>query len=350
MARTPAAARLVRLLALPAWVAENDGATIAEAAAHFEVDEDTIRRDVGTLWVSGLPGGLHDDLVDFSATAWEAGRLSLSQAHGLDRPVRLSHEEAVSLLLSLRVLRGVLGADAGAATALGGAESTLASLLGPAAPPPDDDPLGAPGAPNGPGSPGEPGPVGPASEADPTTILAQVRRALDEGRRLHLSYVSATDVPSERDVDPIALRSDGSMLTLTAWCLTARAERSFRLDRILSASVLDTSGTAHRRRRSPQGRSAGHDQDEIEAPTAELILEPTGRWLIEQLPRTRAEILDDGAIRAVVEGRDWDWLRGLVLSTGRHLRSVAPAHLARSSREAALAALDAYADGGNPSA
>ena len=117
MARTPAAARLVRLLALPAWVAENDGATIAEAAAHFEVDEATIRRDVGTLWLSGLPGGLHDDLIDFSATAWESGRLSLSQAHGLDRPVRLSREEAVSLLLSLRVLGGVLGADAEAACA-----------------------------------------------------------------------------------------------------------------------------------------------------------------------------------------------------------------------------------------
>ncbi|WP_159716843.1 helix-turn-helix transcriptional regulator [Actinomyces marmotae] len=345
MARTPAAARLVRLLALPAWVAENDGATIAEAAAHFEVDEDTIRRDVGTLWVSGLPGGLHDDLVDFSATAWEAGRLSLSQAQGLDRPVRLSHEEAVSLLLSVRVLRGVLGADAGAATALGGAERTLAGLLGPAAPPPDDDALGAPEAPSGPAAPNEPGPAGPVPQAAPATVLAQVRRALDEGRRLHLSYVSATDAPSERDVDPIALRSDGSTLTLTAWCLTARAERSFRLDRILAASVLSAPGTTHRRRRGP-----GHEQDPTGAPTAELILEPTGRWLIEQLPRTRAEILDDGAIRAVVEGRDWDWLRGLVLSAGRHLRFVAPARLARSAREAALAALDAYADGGNPPA
>ncbi|WP_366181549.1 WYL domain-containing protein [Actinomyces timonensis] len=113
----------------------------------------------------------------------------------------------------------------------------------------------------------------------------------------------------------------------------------------MAASVLSAPGAIHRRR-----RGAGRDQDAIEAPTAELVLEPTGRWLIEQLPRTRAEILDDGSIRAVVEGRDWDWLRGLVLSAGRHLRSVAPARLARSAREAALAALDAYADGGNPPA
>lgn len=341
MARTPAAARLVRLLALLAWVAENDGATIAEAAAHFEVDEATIRRDVGTLWLSGLPGGLHDDLIDFSATAWESGRLSLSQAHGLDRPVRLSREEAVSLLLSLRVLGGVLGADAEAASALRGAEAALASLLGPAVVPDAADGVDESGAHEAPF---------PAGPAVPSMILAEVCRALDEGRRLHLSYVSATDAPSERDVDPIALSTDGSTLTLTAWCLSAKAERSFRLDRVLAATVLDTPSTAHRARRRAQGDGLDHDQDAIEAPTAELILEFTGRWLIEQLPRTSAEILDDGAIRAVVEGRDWDWLRGLVLSAGRHLRSVAPEHLALSASQAARAALDAYADGGNPPA
>ena len=67
MARRSSVDRLVRLLALPAWVADNDGATFQEAAAHFGVTPEVIRRDVETLWVSGLPGGMPGDLVDFSA-------------------------------------------------------------------------------------------------------------------------------------------------------------------------------------------------------------------------------------------------------------------------------------------
>ena len=82
MARRSSVDRLVRLLALPAWVADNDGATFQEAAAHFGVTPEVIRRDVETLWVSGLPGGMPGDLVDFSATAFEAERLSLTEPLG----------------------------------------------------------------------------------------------------------------------------------------------------------------------------------------------------------------------------------------------------------------------------
>ena len=102
MARRSSTDRLVRLLALPAWVADNDGATFEEAATHFGVAPEVIRGDVETLWVSGLPGGMPEDLVDFSADAFEAGHLSLTEPLGLDRPVRLSHQEAIALLLSLR--------------------------------------------------------------------------------------------------------------------------------------------------------------------------------------------------------------------------------------------------------
>ena len=112
MARPSSVDRLVRLLALPAWVAEHPGASFDEAAAHFGVGARTIERDVYTLWVSGLPGGLPDALVDFDAEEFESRRLRLTRPLGLDRPIRLSREEAVSLLLALRVLIGLLDADA----------------------------------------------------------------------------------------------------------------------------------------------------------------------------------------------------------------------------------------------
>ena len=116
--------RLVRLLALPAWVAEHEGASFEEAAAHFGVTAAMIRSDVETLWVSGLPGGMPGDLVDFSADDFEAGRLRLTEPLGLDRPVRLSRQEAVALLLSLRVLGDVLADDPASAAALHGAQAS----------------------------------------------------------------------------------------------------------------------------------------------------------------------------------------------------------------------------------
>ena len=171
-------------------------------------------------------------------------------------------------------------------------------------------------------------------------VLGAVRSALRNKRRLHVTYVSATDTLSERDIDPIALESDGSHMTLVAWCLSARAERSFRLDRIESIQVLDVPAVRHRTsRRKNQPES---DRPAGERPRATLTLRPSGRWLTEQIPCVSREEGTDGRLRAVVEGRDRAWLIGLVLSAGYHLIAVEPADLAQDAAAAAKRALTSY--------
>ena len=167
-----------------------------------------------------------------------------------------------------------------------------------------------------------------------------MRSALGDRRRLHLVYVSATDTPSERDVDPITLKSDGSHMTLVAWCLSAKAERSFRLDRITSIEVLDIPAVRHRASRR---RNQPHiDRPAGDKPRTTLRLRPTGRWLVEQIPCVSQEETADGSLRVVVEGRDRPWLIGLVLSAGRHLIAVEPADLAQDATATAKQALTSY--------
>ena len=335
MARVSASDQLTRLLALPAWVAENPGVTVKEAAEHFGVPPAVIERDVNTLWVSGLPGGMHGDLVDFDATDFEAGRLRLSEPLGLDRPVRLTRQEAISLLMALRVLADLLADDDASAPVIASTQQAVTALLTAGVADDADMQADVQGGPS----------TSPVSEhADRSgrtaQVLAAVRSALRDRRRLHLAYVSATDTLSERDVDPITLESDGSHMTLVGWCLSAKAERSFRLDRITSVEVLDVPSVRHRaprrKHRSTIDRSVG------EKPRATLTLRPTGRWLAEQVPCLSQEETADGSLRVVVEGRDRAWLIGLVLSAGRHLVTVEPRDLALEAAAAAQQALTLY--------
>mgnify|MGYP000862784463 CR=1 FL=1 len=269
MPRVSASDQLTRLLALPAWVAEHPGVTVAEAAEHFGVTRAVIERDVNTLWVSGLPGGMHGDLVDFDAADFEAGRLRLSEPLGLDRPVRLTRQEAISLLMALRVLADLLADDEASAPVIASTQQAVTALLSSGASTEDSDARVDPGT----VTPTGPGPVHAGRSSHASRILATVRSALQNRRRLHLVYVSATDTPSERDVDPITLESDGSHMTLVAWCLSAKAERSFRLDRITSVEVLDVPSVRHRAPR--RKHQSNIDRSVGEKPRATLTLRPS---------------------------------------------------------------------------
>lgn len=336
MPRVSTSDQLTRLLALPAWVADNPGVSIQEAARHFGVTPAVIERDVNTLWVSGLPGGLHGDLVDFDAADFDAGRLRLSEPLGLDRPVRLTRQEAISLLMALKVLADLLADDEASAPVIASTQQAVTDLLTAGASTDDADTQ----------ADSEAGPsTGLVSEhADRSghtaQVLASVRSALRDRRRLHLAYVSATDTPSERDVDPITLKSDGSHMTLVAWCLSAKAERSFRLDRITSIEVLDVPAVRHRASRRKNQPHIDHSVGD--KPRATLRLRPTGRWLVEQIPCVSQEETADGSLRVVVEGRDRAWLIGLILSAGRHLITVEPADLAQDAAATAKQALTSY--------
>lgn len=322
MAET-AADRVVRLLALVTYLQDRPGAPVAQVAEHFGVSTAQVLQDVNTLWVSGTPGYMPDDLIDFSADDRDRGILTLTDARGMSRPLRLGAQEAISLLTALRSLRATPGLedDEGLLSTI----DKLATAAGSAAAAAEAVQI-----------------TGPASDdGHVRAVLAQLRRALAEDSMVHLRYVSVADDVTERDVDPLQLLTDGRHWFLVAWCHRAGAVRQFRLDRILDQHNLHLPAHDH-----PEVTAARTTEPELSgAPWhARVHLQSRARWVAEQYPATALAEQADGSFVVELPVLDPAWLHRLLLGLGDALISVSPPELAGPLRARAAAAVRAYAE------
>src|SRR5215216_539719 len=103
-------AQLRRLLSLVPYLREHDGVAMTDVAAAFGINVKTLREDLSVLWMCGMPGLTPGDLIDIDMDAVDGeGVIHLSNADYLTRPLRLSADEALALVLALRTLRGIAG-------------------------------------------------------------------------------------------------------------------------------------------------------------------------------------------------------------------------------------------------
>jgi proteasome accessory factor C len=314
-----AATRLSRLLALVPWLSAHEGVTIDEAAAHFGVTPDQLQNDLWLLICTGRPGHQHGDLVDIQF--WdEDGRITVVDAQTLDRPLRLSPDEAASLLVALRVLAQVPGPHDRAA--LAGATSKLEAAAGEALSAAD-------------------GVTVAVSTARDPEVSAAVTSALAGGRALHLTYVGALDERTERVVDPMRVLTLEGRTYLEAWCRRAEAVRTFRLDRIEAAVVLDEPAVVPEDA-APVDLGAGALRPEG-APVT-LALAPEVSWIAEEHPVESVTDLGDGRLEVVMPVADERWLVRLLLRLGPSVTVLDRPDIAERVQDEARLALVAYAD------
>lgn len=309
--------RVVRMLGIVAYVERNPGVTVDELAAHFGVSRAQVLKDVDTLWVSGTPGYWPDDLVDFDAGAFEAGRLRLTSDRGLARPLRLGTREAVVLLAALRALEETAGTalDETEREVLTRTVDALTAVTGDAATAVD---------------------VHLAVEADPE-VVRTARSALRAGHQVRLRYVDAADVVTERVVDPWQVLTGDERSYLHAWWPDGPGERMFRLDRVLGITELDT----------PVSRPPARRDETVFRPSEEhervvLDLDGSARWVAEQTPVDEVVDLPDGGLRVTLRVASPAWLRHLVLRVAPAVRRVEPVSVVDDVVAAARAALEHY--------
>lgn len=310
---TTSAERLARLLNLVPYLQARPGIGVADAAADLGVSEKQLRDDLELLWVCGLPGYGPGDLIDM---VLDGDHVTITYDAGIDRPLRLTPDEALALVVALRLLvetPGVADRDA--------IERALAKIETAAGELADT-------------------PVAVSLPADDVRITA-VRAAVERGRALRITYYTASrDTTTERVIDPIRVLVVGGYAYVEAWCRRAEGRRMFRSDRIDELVELDEPAVV------PPEVAPAEPGDQMFQPSADLPLVTLrlgrgARWVTEYYPCEQVDA-DGEQWRVSLRVTDLAWARRLVLGLGPQVEVLAPAALREEIRESALAALHAY--------
>jgi len=312
--RETAAARLSRLLALIPWLEQHDGISITEAAEHFGVTPQEIERDLWLTICCGLPGHGPDQLIDIQF--WDDdGRIHVIDPQTLDRPLRLSAGESTALLVGLRLLGQVPGDHD--RSALASATAKLEAAV--------DAAQGA----------------AVVVDVADERIAAQLVDAIESGRAVEITYAGASrDEVTTRVVDPASLVMHAGRRYLVAWCHSADAQRTFRLDRILALEVLDRPISERIADTSPDGPIAP-----VAGVDVRLRVAARSRWFLEAFdamewtgPGPDAD--GPGWVEASVVVADPDWLARLVVAQGGGVEVLEPPEARARVRAVAEEALE----------
>ncbi|GIJ54983.1 protein pafC [Virgisporangium aurantiacum] len=306
--------RVGRLLNLVPYLLARPGIPVDEAADDLGVSDKQLRDDLELLWMCGLPGYGPGDLIDM---ALDGDRVTITYDAGINRPLRLNQDEALALIVALRMLTETPGV--GHREAIERALAKLESAAGEFA----EAPVA----------------VRLAGNAD---RLEEFRRVVQRGRALRITYYTATrDETTERVVDPMRVLVVGGKAYMEAWCRRAEAVRMFRIDRI--DAYTETEETS-----APPPQAVPHDiRDGVFQPTPDLPLVQlrvgrSARWITEYYPCEEVRREHDHWLVSL-RAADLGWARRLVLGLGPEVAVVAPPELVAVVGGEARAALDAYA-------
>lgn len=301
-----------RMLALVPWLLARPGASLQEAADAFGVSPQRIRTDlVDHLDFCGLPGLGGGDLFDVAVVG---DRIVVTMADELARPMRPTAAEALRLVLTVDAVAEVIGDELPALTS---AAAKVREALG------------------------VPERVADVLEPSTTSVVLEVRRALAEGRRVHLRYQGrGDDAPRDRIVDPWRVQVVAGEWYLQGHDQGADDLRTFRLDRVAEVTITDEPVQVPAPDELPPPRYQPGDDDLA----VTLAVTRAGRWLAEVLDVDRIEETADGGALLYLTTDAPRHVARLVLVAGGAATVRGPATFARSVADLARSSAERYAD------
>lgn len=289
--RAGADERLRRLLAIIPWIVAQDGPTLEEVGARFDITKEELLADLDLLFLCGVHPFTPDTLMEVLI---EGDRVWIRYADYFARPLRLTPEEGIFLIASGTTLMAATGADQEGPLVRG--LSKLADVLGIEAGQTIDIDLG---------------------RASPE-VLTTLREAIGSRRQVAIDYYTyGRDARSRRVVEPHEVFSAEGEWYLSAWCTLAQAPRRFRVDRIRAITVLDRSFEGPEPDENREVFTASDDD-----PRLLIELAPDARWVAEQYPIESIEELGAGSLRVRLAIGERPWLERLLLRLGPSVRVI----------------------------
>ncbi len=301
-----------RMLAMVPWILRRPGVPLADVAAAFGADVDTVRDELRTL---AYCGPRLEASYEFEVVFDGDDGVTITMADELRRPLRLRPDEALRLVLVLTVAQRV---TQGEVPALDTALAKVRAAVG-------VDQHAA------------------VAVVDDAGHLGRLRDAIGRGRVVELDYLGRKDRrPHPRRVEPWRVDVTREGQYLQGHDLDRGAPRVFRLDRITAMAVTDAAVTTT----APANLAVPAWVPDEDAVMAVLDLGP-GAHFVGDYVQADVDTVTDGRRRVELRTDALDWLADLVLAGGVAARVVAPSDLADLvARRAAdgLAAYDRQAD------
>lgn len=208
--------KLAFLLALVPYLIDQVRVTVDEAAEHFGISADEMRKSVTLIAMSGTPGAVgtytHETLFDIDWDEFEQRDIIRFRRAPMDDKPRFSAREAAALLAGLQRVASLT--EFSGSVDVAGLMAKLAR-----------------------GASSTPAPLAVRAGAD-DEVHALLGTAIAEQRRVRIDYVTTRGDRELREVDPLRLDGVDEAWYLHGWCLTRDAERTFLLDRMASVELL----------------------------------------------------------------------------------------------------------------
>jgi proteasome accessory factor C len=284
--------KAARLLDLVPFIYTHQGISVTDLAAEFSIETEELLADLNALWMCG------ETRFDLIELEFESGFVYIRNADALNVVRSLSVQEVTAILFGLDLLKESISADR--ADLLSDIE-IIKKVIGT--------------------------PLQRLVASEPMIsggVIIAIDEALKNRQRLQITYHSvAEDVTSERVIHPIEKRVENGVELLLAFCESADALRSFRLDRIQKAELLQV----------PSTQSGRIQSEAIESVTIKVHND------LRRVFETLGKLTPGNGDTYTVEIYNQSWLIREVLASGGSIEVVEPAALrAEIARQAGLVA------------
>lgn len=300
--------RTARALDLVPYLLEHQGISTRELADVFGVSEKQINEDLVLIHMCGLPGYTPLELIDMY---YEDGYVTVSDPQSLNKPRKMNRSEMTSLLVSLDLMATLRSDEIASEIAI--LQEKLRTSLQ------------------------VENPIVVIQDASASPFLKNLEDAISKSAPVRIIYLSGSkDERTERIILPLELYIDNKATYLSAWCQKSNADRTFRLDRIISCETVDLQNFTSTIKSSQNSFETGQIIIEIDSAARNFIED--NRAIISKI----RERVGDQPLIVELSAIDSRWLIHTVLGYGGLIKVLEPAQISDEIADKAAAICASY--------